>query len=311
MKMYPANLFAACLCFLFLYPFAASGEPSTGDEDAMELLDQIETPYNNIFIYGNKNLVSMRFKRYGRSFNESTLNVNNPRDLPLSHYKLMPAGLLYVDDPESMLMVGLGGGVTSMYIHRYLASMNITAVEIDPGVIDAAKKYFGVAEDSTYSVVAADGRIFLVRSPGSFDIIIIDAYRGGYVPFHLTTREFYLLVEKRLKKGGCVVINSHAGSRLFDSTIATVRSVFENMDAFKGEGNNAILVAYHHAEKSAGELEEKAKSLQENHGFYHDIREILNARYQVSADSNAVVLTDDFSPANYLNAIERHNEPRW
>jgi hypothetical protein len=34
-------------------------------------------------------------------------------------------------------------------------------------------------------------------------------------------------------------------------------------------------------------------------------------RYQVSADSNAVVLTDDFSPANYLNAIERHNEPRW
>ena len=311
MNKNPLGILAACLGFLFLCTSAASGEPSADEEEAMELLDQIETPYNNIFIYGNNNLVSMRFKRYGRSFNESTLNVNNPLDLPLSHYKLMPAGLLYVDDPESLLMVGLGGGVTSMYIHRYMTGMNITAVEIDPGVIDAAKKYFGVAEDSTYSIVAADGRIFLVRSPGSFDIIIIDAYRGGYVPFHLTTREFYLLVEKRLSKGGCVVINSHAGSRLFDSTIATVRGVFENMDAFKGEGNNVILVAYRHSKKSVGELEEKAESLQEKHGFYHDIREIVESRYQVSADSNAVVLTDDFSPANYLNAIERHNEPLW
>ena len=305
------GILAASLVLPGINSSATFGEPLAGEEDPMKLLDQIETPYNNIFIYGNKNLISMRFKRYGRSFNESTLNVNNLRELPLSHYKLMPAGLLYVDDPNSMLMVGLGGGVTSTYIHRYLTRMDITAVEIDPGVIDAAKKYFRVAEDSTYSVVAADGRIFLVRNPDVFDIIIIDAYRGGYVPFHLTTKEFYLLVRKRLKKGGCVVINAHAGSRLFDSTIATVRSVFENMDAFKSEGNNAILVAYRHAEKGERELEEKAESLQERHGFYHDIREILEWRYQVSADSNAVILTDDFSPANYLNAIERHNEPRW
>ena len=40
-----------------------------------------------------------------------------------------------------------------------------------------------------------DGRVFLNRSKDVYDLILVDAYHGGYVPFHLLTKEFYTLVK--------------------------------------------------------------------------------------------------------------------
>ena len=98
-------------------------------------------------------------------------------------------------------MLGLGGGSISTYLGRFLPETAITTVEIDPGVITAAKTYFGLRETERMRYRAGDGRVFLNRSKESYDLILLDAYRGGYVPFHLLTREFYTLVKQRLAPG--------------------------------------------------------------------------------------------------------------
>ena len=67
--------------------------------------------------------------------------------------------------------------------------------------------------------IAADGRVFLNRSKDQYDLILLDAYRGGYVPFHLLTREFYTLVKSRLTPGGAVAFNVHDGTKLYHSTV--------------------------------------------------------------------------------------------
>ncbi len=206
------------LAHLLCFPSGVEAQTAAA-RDSLVLLEQTETPYNNVFVYRKGDMFLMRFKRLGKNFNESAIYPANPLELAFPHYKLMPAGLLYVNEPENLLMIGLGGGTTSRYVHHHMPALKIEAVELDPGVISAAGKYFGAVEDSTYSITAADGRIFLIRNRTLFDVIVVDAYRGGYIPFHLTTQEFYKLLKSRLKVGGCIVANLNGRSRLFDSSL--------------------------------------------------------------------------------------------
>ena len=77
-----------------------------------------------------------------------------------------------------------------------------------------------------------DGRVFLNRSKETYDLILLDAYRGGFVPFHLLTREFYELVKQRLSPGGSVASNVHDGTKLYHSTVKTFAAVFPALDLY-------------------------------------------------------------------------------
>ena len=98
------------------------------------------------------------------------------------------ASLLYPPRCSRILMIGLGGGSISTYLGRAMPEVHIDTVEIDPGVIDVAKQYFGMRETPRVSYLAGDGRVFLNRSKHLYDLILVDAYHGGYVPFHLLTQ---------------------------------------------------------------------------------------------------------------------------
>ena len=86
-----------------------------------------------------------------------------------------------------MLMIGLGGGSISSYLGRFLPDAEIDTVEVDPGVITAAKNYFGMKETPRVRYHEGDGRVFLNRRKEPYDLILVDAFHGGYVPFHLLT----------------------------------------------------------------------------------------------------------------------------
>ena len=76
---------------------------------------------------------------------------------------------------------------------------------------------------------AEDGRVFLNRTLDRYDIIGMDAYKQPYIPFHLTTREFFQSVNDRLNPNGVAVVNAgKPGSdyRLVHTLASTMRSVF-------------------------------------------------------------------------------------
>src|SRR5262249_62360647 len=139
----------------------------------------------------------------------------DPDDLPLRYAQVMSIATVYPETPKKILMLGLGGGSISTYLGRFLPDAAITTVEIDPGVISAAKTYFGLRETERMRYRAGDGRVFLTRDSELYDLILVDAYRGGYVPFHLLTREFYTLVKHRLTFGGAPAFNLHHRNNLY------------------------------------------------------------------------------------------------
>lgn len=274
---------------------------------ATDLIEQIESQYNNIFVYRHEGKVTMTFGHGGRYYTESTYNPFDELGLPVRYTRYMTMGVLYPQKLDNMLLIGLGGGRTSSYLHHFFPEMDITAIELDPKVLEVARTYFHLQEDDTFRVEIADGRSWVMRHDDrKFDMILLDAYRGPFVPFHLLTREFYQLLNNRLSEGGVVVQNIEPTTMLFDSALATMRSVFDHIDFYDAKGN-VVAIAYQGAKKSREELQKRAEALQAEREFRHPLPGLLEDLHNYSAPIKADPLTDDFAPVNALRAIERHN----
>ena len=274
-------------------------------------LAHIETEYNDVFITKRQNQLVMSFQVKGWDYTELVANLLDPDDLPLRYAQVMTIATIYPETPRKILMLGLGGGSISTYLGRFMPEALITTVEIDPGVISAAKTYFGLRETERMRYRAGDGRVFLTRSSELYDLILLDAYRGGYVPFHLLTREFYALVKARLAPGGAAAFNVHDGTKLYASTVKTLGEVFPALDLYPTARGEVIALATAIA-LDKDTLERRAAALQARHGFRFALPQILQRRLdkpQVEVHAaKGDVITDDFAPADVYDVMGK--EPR-
>jgi spermidine synthase len=267
-------------------------------------LAHIETEYNDVFITKRGHQLVMSFQIKGWDYTESVSNLLEPDDLPLRYAEVMTIATIYPQAARKILMLGLGGGSISTYLGRFMPQTAITTVEIDPGVITAAKTYFGLRENDRMRYRAGDGRVFLKRNTERYDLILVDAYRGGYVPFHLLTREFYDLVKQRLAPGGAAAFNVHDGSRLYASTVKTLGEVFAALDLYP-TGRGEVIAVATAAPVDAQTLAGRATALQTQHGFRFPLPGILRWRMEKpqSQAAGGDVITDDFAPADVYDVM--------
>ena len=140
---------------------------------------------------------------------------------------------------ESMYLVGLAAGTAAQLVSEVYGPIPIDGAELDPAIIAAGREYFNLDAYPNVNAVAADGRSWLwARSVGAFgpaqpySLIAIDAYRPPYIPFHLTTVEFFELVRDNLAEHGVVAVNA-ARSRddytLVDALASTMAQVFPSV----------------------------------------------------------------------------------
>ena len=264
----------------------------------------IETEYNDIFITKRRNQLIMSFQVKGYDYTESVATLDDPDDLPVRYTQVMTVGLLYPPEPKRVLMIGLGGGSISSYLGRHMPDASVDTVEVDPGVITAAKKYFGMKETPRVRYLEGDGRVFLNRHKESYDLILVDAFHGGYVPFHLLTREFYTLVRQRLAPGGAAAFNVHDGTKLYDSTLLTLRSVFSGLHVYPSGQGEMITVVTADAAPDPAALAQRASALQEKFRFRFALPGLLARRSEnVPATQIGKLLTDDFAPVNLYDTM--------
>ncbi len=269
----------------------------------------IETEYNDIFVTKRRNELTMSFQLKGFDYTETVVNLADPDDLPLRYTRNMTAALAYPAKLERVLMLGLGGGAISTYLGRHMKDVAIDTVEIDPGVIKAAKQYFGLIETARLRYLDGDGRVFLNRNKQTYDLVLVDAYHGGYVPFHLLTKEFYELVKMRLAPGGAAAFNVHDGTKLYGATLATLRSVFGRVDLYPtGQGEVIAVVAASLTDEQT--LARRADELHGRHQFRFPLPELLAKRTEKPPQAKAAVLTDDFAPVNLYDAIRETKEQK-
>jgi spermidine synthase len=137
------------------------------------------------------------------------------------------------DRVRRVAIVGLAAGTTVKLFSQAYGPIPIDGAELDPAIIAAGRTWFDMNEPNL-NAVAADGRRFLAHSaaPSPYDLIVVDAYRPPYIPFHLTTVEFFALARDRLSEDGVVAVNvgrTHTDYSLVDAIAATMRQVFPSV----------------------------------------------------------------------------------
>jgi spermidine synthase len=268
-------------------------------------LAHLEGQYNDIFVIkrGNELLMTARLK--GWNYTESRISLEDSDAIPAIYLRRMTTVLAYPPRADSILMIGLGGGVLTSYVGRFMPRAEIDSVEIDPVVIDTAKTYFGLKETDRTRIIESDGRVFLNRSRKLYDLALIDAYIGGFVPFHLMTKEFYTLLKRHLAPGGAAVFNVHEINRLFPVAVRTLQTVFATVDIYRS-GLGEVAVVATDAPRSPEALARRAQALQDQFAFRYPLPDLLTHREAMDPGTGEV-LTDDFAPVDVYVA----DGPQW
>ena len=130
--------------------------------------------------------------------------------------------------PRSVAILGDAAGTSARQIGHYFPRTRIDAVELDGALTKVGRELFDLRGPNLHTYTA-DARPWLYASTRHYDVILVDAYRQPYIPFYLTTQEFFTLVRDHLEPGGVVVVNvGHPqGSTSLEKVLsATMREVF-------------------------------------------------------------------------------------
>jgi predicted membrane-bound spermidine synthase len=150
------------------------------------------------------------------------------------------------ENVASMAIIGLAGGTTARQASEVFGPIRIDGFEIDPEIIRVGREYFGMNQPNL-NAIAQDGRWGLEHSQKQYQVIGVDAYRPPYIPWHLTTVEFFETVREHLTSDGSVVINvgrSPIDRRLIDGLAGTMQKVFPSVYVMDVPGTfNSIIYA--------------------------------------------------------------------
>ena len=150
------------------------------------------------------------------------------------------------DPPRRVAMLGFAGGTVARAYARYFPDARIDGVEIDKELFDIGRRYFGLRARPQLHEYGEDARPFLRRIDARYDVIYLDTYRQPYIPFYLSTKEFFKLARSRLAPGGVVVVNlGHPeGSDELEKVLsATMGTAFTHVVRDPMEPTNTILMA--------------------------------------------------------------------
>jgi spermidine synthase len=159
----------------------------------------------------------------------------------------------YFNDPQStpqrpqrVGIVGLAAGTIAKQYTAVFGDVPIDGWEIDPEIIQVGREYFGMTEGNL-NAIAADGRWGLDHSKHKYSVIAVDAYRPPYIPWHLTTQQFFTIVADHLSDDGVLVINvgrTPTDRRLINAMVGTIGSVFPSVYVVDVPGTfNSIVYA--------------------------------------------------------------------
>ena len=170
----------------------------------------------------------MRVLHLGSRAIQSAMRITRPWDLELAYTRAMMGFLMFNPMPQDVLMIGLGGGSLAKFIRKQRPQTRITAVEIDPRVIAAARTHFELPpDDETLSVIEADGALYVRQHPACADVILLDGFDAGNQVAALATQTFYAACRRALKPGGVLVVNLWGRDSEFAEYLARLARAFD------------------------------------------------------------------------------------
>ena len=203
----------------------------------------------------------MRTLHLGSRAIQSAMRVSRPWDLELAYTRAMMGFLMFNPMPQDVLMIGLGGGSLAKFIRKQRPQTHITAVEIDPRVIAAARAHFELPpDDATLGVIEADGALYVRQHPGSADVILLDGFDAGNQVEALATQTFYAACRRVLRPGGILVVNLWGRDSEFAEYFARLTRAFDGEVGWISVQDKTNVIVFAFAEPGAPARLEAART---------------------------------------------------
>ena len=258
-----------------------------------------ESPYNLVRVVRNGRLLLLKLN--------NSMGVHTIRNLESvwtgHYYDAFALGPLLVP-AKRLLVLGLGGGGSVAATRIVAPEIDADAVEIDPKVVEAAIRFFGLnPEDKKLRVHVADARPWLAANRGRYDLVHVDLYQGGpYIPFYLVTVEFFAAVRQHMTPDGMLMMNLFDNSpkeELLASTVATLQRVFPSVAVLSLGYGNRMLLALARAMPEAA-IRARLRNYAGNPSVKQLARRAEKEITHVDVPAGTVVFTDDFAPVEEM-----------
>jgi hypothetical protein len=256
---------------------------------------EVETAYHCARVVADPNREGGR-TLYLDQLRHSYVDLNDPTYLEFDYIRNFAAaidGQRPAGQPLETLHIGGGGLTMPRYLSATRPGSRNQVYEIDAAVVALDKRELGVRTGPDLSVSVRDGRLG-IRDEGtdSKDLVIMDAFSGLSVPWHLTTRELIADVRRVLRPDGFYLVNvidngpalfTKAEVKTLQAEFAHVAVIAESAEFSGQAGGNFVLVASDRA-----------------------IKPIITAPGMAVRDQltefvgDAPVLTDDYAPVDQL-----------
>lgn len=268
------------------------------------VIHQERSLYSNIYVTEEGGQRCMRFRVRMNTLAQGCVLRDDINRHALEYSKLVMVGAYAVPAPRRVLVLGLGVGVIPRTLQSLFPDAQIDIAEIDPAVVKIARTYFAYEPSPGVRVIVDDGRRFVrsqLRANKTYDLVVLDAFNGDYIPEHLMTSEFLQEVKSVIAPGGAVAANTFAGSKLFHSESQTYNSVFGGFVSINRL--NRIILTTPQGPPALDMLSRNAAMLDHRLRRFGLRKEallpLINSRPRW--DRTAPILTDSYSPANLLN----------
>ncbi len=143
----------------------------------------------------------------------------HPASTYYESYLLLPY-MIRQSDETDVLVIGSGAGtiphLLAVHVRPDIPGLRTDAVEIDGRAAELGYQWFNTQRDDARMIIS-DGRTYIENTSEKYDIIITDTYSNQiYIPFHLTTVEYFTELKAHLNSGGVVAMNVNALSEESD-----------------------------------------------------------------------------------------------
>ena len=205
-----------------------------------------------------------------------------------------------INEGRRVLFLGVAGGVALLQMTAVWSNISVVGVELDPLVIDVARRYFGLDREPRIKLVAADARWFVDHSLERFDVAAVDLFYGGFTPFYCATAEFFGALSRRLSDRGVLIMNvpsPEAGDDLIGPIARTVRTAFPSVYVISGI--NVVLIA---SKENLSEDDLRSRLTKPGDDILESVAIDALADLRVIDDRRWPLLTDDQSDLEFRSS---------
>ncbi|PHS71006.1 MAG: hypothetical protein COB23_01755 [Methylophaga sp.] len=180
---------------------------------------------------------------------QSGILLDKPDTLPLVLNRAMLAGVMFVEQPKTVLLAGTGGGSTARYFSHHFPEVVGRAVEQSEAIVTIAKSYFDFPTKGNWKIITADIVNYVQQCQQKYDLIVIDIAEGQKTPEWLINTDFLAQCRSILTKYGHISINLLAkDADEFLCYLSSIRNAFDGMTVCLSlpDHRNIVTMAYNH-----------------------------------------------------------------